>query len=245
MLVLCYHNGALGHTVGALIDCCTKEGGQNFPSFVPGNNLHEHKSTTGLYRIQHPEIDIDQERRNGNTVISATSFDTKGRLLIMLMGLLKYTSKTPEFNHSVVYKQHGRLFGEQPEILSLTLKDKVSSDLDWFVDTDYQLDIINFWNNPLAVEKFLINCRLTPVHDLVVKFCNKVAETNSRYFDTIEKCVTLAQAVVNKTQYKVDLTFYEAAMCHMLLLQHTGKSHTDVKLMHSLPKSSNDFIEIF
>ena len=245
MLVLCYHNGALGHTVGALIDCCTKEGSQEFPSFVLNRNLHQHKSRTGLYRIQHPDIDIDQERRAGNTVISSTSFSKRGRLLIILMGLLKYLGNEPKFNNPVVYKQHGLSFGEQLEILSVTLKDKVLSDHSWHVDTDHQLDITDFWSNPDAVEKFLIDCNLTPVRNLVVRFCDKVTETNAKYFNTIEKCVTLVQAVINNTQYKVDLTFYEAAMCHMLLLCHTGKLHTDIKLMHYLPTSSNDFIEIF
>jgi len=245
MLVLCYHNGALGHTVGALIDCCTKEGRQEFPSFVPGRNLHQHRSRTGLYRIQHPDIDIAQEQRNGNTVISSTSFSKNGRLLIMLMGLLKYSGSEPKFNNPVLYNQHGLLFGEQLEILSVTLKDKILSDHDWYVNTDYQLDITHFWDNTEAVEQFLINCKLTPVHDRVISFCSKVAETNSKYVDTIEKCVTLVQAVINNTQYKVDLTFYETAMCHMLLLCQTGKLHTDIKLMQQLPTSSNDFIEIF
>jgi hypothetical protein len=245
MLVLCYHNGALGHTVGALIDCCTKEGSQEFPSFVLNRNLHHYKSRTGLYRIRHPNINIDQERRASNTVISSTSFSKRGRLLIILMGLLKHLGNEPKFNNPVMYNQHGLSFGEQLEILSVTLKDKVLLDHDWYVNTDYQLDITSFWDNTKAVEQFLINCKLTPVPDLVMSFCNKVAETNSKYFNTIEKCVTLVQAVINNTQYKVDLTFYEAAMCHMLLLCHTGKLHTDIKLMHCLPTSSNDFIEIF
>ena len=48
ILVLCYHNGALGHTVSALIDCCTKEG----PSFVPGENLHHYNTKSLLYQIK-------------------------------------------------------------------------------------------------------------------------------------------------------------------------------------------------
>lgn len=245
MLVLCYHNGALGHTVGALMDCCTEEGTQDFPSFVPGKNLHHYKTRSLLYKIKHPNVNIVQEQKHNNIVVSSTATNITGRLLVLLMGLMKYNNSDPTFNNPIVYKQTGNTFGEQLEILSLTLKDKVTNDSDWLMDTNHQLDIMSFWNNVSDVNLFLINCGFTPLPDKVKDFCNKVVFTNSKYFDSIQKCVTIAQDVINNLQYDIDLTFYEAAMCHMLLLCETKKSHIEIKLLPSQPTSTTDFIEIF
>ena len=244
MLILCYHNGALGHTVSALLDCCTREGGQDFPSFVPGKNLHHYKTNSSLYQIKHPYVDVKHEQQN-NIVVSSTSLSITGRLLVLLMGLSKYNNAEPEFDNPVIYKQTGSTFGEQLEILSLTLRDKITRNSDWLLDTDYQLDITDFWYNPDAVELFLVKCGLTPIPDRVITFCNLVTTTNSKYFNTIQKCVTLVHDVINNKQYDIDLTFYETAMCHMLLLLQTEKSHIDIKLLTHQPTSTADFIEIF
>jgi hypothetical protein len=244
MLVLCYHNGALGHTVSALLDCCTKEGGQDFPSFVPGKNLHHYNTKSTLYQVKHPDIDVKQEQLS-NIVASSTSQSIPGRLLVLLMGLEKHTNACPEFNNPIVYKQTGKTFGEQLEILSLTLRDKVTKDSEWFMDTDYQLDIMDFWHNPGNIQIFLVKCGFTPMVTRVNEFCKLVADANSKYFDIIQKCVTLVQDVINNKDYSIDLTFYETAMCHMLLLQQTGKSHIDIKLLNQQPTSTANFIEIF
>ena len=58
------------------------------------------------------------------------------------MGLKKWIGNVPDYNDPVVYKQFGQTYGEQLEILSVTLKDKTQSDSDWYVDCDYKLDII-------------------------------------------------------------------------------------------------------
>lgn len=244
MLVLCYHNGALGHTVAALFDCCTKEGRQDFPSFVPDKNLHHYKTKSTLYQIIHPDINVKREQLS-NVVVSSTSHSILGRLLILLMGLEKHTRDRPEFNNPIMYKQTGNTFGEQLEILSLTLKDKVINNSEWFMDTDYQLDIMNFWHNPNEIEIFLVKCGFTPIFNRVEEFCKLVIATNSKYFDAIQKCVTLAQDVINNKHYSINLTFYETAMCHMLLVQQTGRSHIDIKLLNQQPTSTADFIEIF
>ena len=246
MLVLCYHNGALGHTVSALIDSCTKEGSGNFPSFVTNKNLHHYMPQSKGYQIKHPYINIEQERNHNNTVISSTSSSVFGRLLILLMGLLKSNAQTtPVFNAPVQYKQDGTLFGEQLETLSLTLKDKISKEDDWYTDVDYQLDVVYFWTNPQGIEKFLLDCNLTPIPVRVLEFCQKVRETNAVYFDTVKKCVTIAHDVINNQEYDIDLTFYEAAMCHMLLLKHFDRPHQEIKLMQCMPTNTASFIQIF
>jgi hypothetical protein len=199
-----------------------------------------------VYQVKHPYINIEQERKHNNIVISSSSKSVFGRLLILLMGLLKSNAQTtPEFNTPIVYKQNGTMFGEQLEILSLTLKDKISKEADWYTDVDYQLDVVDFWTNPLGIEKFLLDCNLTPIPVRVLEFCQKVRETNAVYFDTVKKCVTITQDVINNQEYNIDLTFYEAAMCHMLLLQHFDKSHQEIKLVQCTPTNTTSFIQIF
>ena len=63
MITICYHNGALGNTLGALLASCTKEGGEKFPSFLKGQNLHHFIHSGNLYKIRHPKINL-QYRMN-------------------------------------------------------------------------------------------------------------------------------------------------------------------------------------
>ena len=157
MLVLCYHNGALGHTVTALMDCCTEEGNVEFPSFVKGKNLHHHKPRSTFYKVRHPAIDINKEKAEGNTVISSSSFSTFGRLLIILMGLKKWTNAVPEFNSPVLFRQDGDSIQEQLEVLSNTLLDKVISDNGWFTDVDYVLILLTSSSNPVKYQNFWLD----------------------------------------------------------------------------------------
>ena len=246
MLVLCYHNGALGHTVTALMDCCTKEGGFAFPSFVKGKHLHHHQPRSTFYRVSHPVINIAKEKASGNTIISSSSFSTFGRLLIILMGLKKWTKAVPEFNSPVIYRQDGSTIHEQLEVLSNTLLDKVQTDSWWFTDVDHTLDITNFFDKPTEVSTFLSNCGLHPIEDKVESFCHNVAISNQEYVDTIEKCVKISTDILDRKEYSVDLSFYETAMCHMLLMEQTGKRfYEQPHRLQYFPTSTVDYIKLF
>lgn len=246
MLVLCYHNGALGHTVTALMDCCTKEGGAEFPSFVKGKHLHHHRPLSTFYKVRHPIIDISSEKAAGNTVISSSSFSTFGRLLIILMGLKKWKKAVPEFNSPVMYRQDGSTMHEQLEVLSNTLLDKVSTDGWWFTDVDHVLDITDFFGNTKRVSTFLSDCGLTPVDEKVESFCRNVAISNQEYVDTIGKCVKISTDILNGEEYDIDLSFFETAMCHMLLMQQTGKRfYEQPRRLQNFPTSTVDYIKLF
>jgi len=246
MLVLCYHNGALGHTVGALMDCCTEEGTQDFPSFVSGMHLHHHKSDSNFYKVCHPWIDIPKEKQHNNTVISASSYSTFGRLLIVLMGLKKWHKSVPNENSPLLYRQDGDVVQEQIEVLSNTLFDKVSTDTEWYLDVDHVLDITNFWNDPDHVSTFLTRCGLHPVDYKVQRFCQLVANNNQKYFDIIENCVKISNDILEGKVYDTGLDFFESAMCHMLLMKNLGRRfYEQPQRLKCFPASTLDYIKIF
>ncbi len=245
MLVFCYHNGALGHATMALIETCTKEGNTEFPSFFEQKNLHHFKPKCKLFRIRHPDCDINAEHRLGNTVACSTSSSYFGRHLVLLMGLKKWIGNLPDLNQPVTYKQYGQTYGEQLEIIALTLKDKVVSDSDWFMDADCVLDIVDYWTNTDRVAKWLALCGYTPVIDKVTEFCNQVSRANQYYHDIITKCFGIVDDVTLGKVYPIEISFYETAICHSLLLQHYAKSHIDTKLFSCAPTSTQNFIEIF
>jgi hypothetical protein len=244
MLVFCYHNGALGHATMALIDTCTKEGTEKFPSFVKNQNLHHYIPQCKLYQTKHPECNVSIEQALGNKVACSTSMNYFGRYLILLMGLKKWAGHIPDYNDPEAYKQIGQTYGEQLEILSVTLKDKTQSDSDWYVDCDYKLDVIDYWLSPERVSKWLQNLELEPVDYLVEEFCMMVAASNQGYYDSIKNCEQIVNDVALKKVRDIDLTFYETAMCHSMLLRHYNVSHIDLKLLHTRPTSTSDLIEM-
>ena len=245
MLILCYHNGALGHSVGALLDCCSKEGMKDFPSFVTNQNLHHYQLDSDLYQEVHPVCNVDQERSRGNRVVSSSARTQFGKLLILLMGLKKWVNNIPEFNNPVTYKQYGEGYGDQLEILSLDLQGKVNSDNDWFLNADSVLDITDFWHSPSNISNFISDCNLTPDMDRVKEFCRLVAVANQSYYDSTSRCMDVVGNVIQQKDQLIDLSFYEVAVCHSLLLTHYGRSHIDVKLLKEHPTSTKNLIEIF
>jgi hypothetical protein len=229
----------------ALIETCTKEGNKEFPSFVDQQNLHHFIPQGVLYQTKHPECDVSSEQSLGNKVACATSTTYFGRYLILLMGLHKWVRGVPDYNDPVIYKQHGQTYGEQLEILSVTLTDKTQSDSDWYMDCDYKLDIVDYWQNPMNVSTWLTHLGLTPVYQRVLEFCKLVSVANQVYYDSVANCQQIVDDVILKRVREINLSFYETAMCHSMLLRHYNVSHIDLKLLHAPPTSTNDLIGMF
>lgn len=244
MLIFCYHNGALGHATMALIETCTEEGTGEFPSFLDQQNLHHYVPQLSLCKQKHPECNVSVEQALGNKVACSTSMSYFGRYLILLMGLKKWIGNIPDYNDPVVYKQEGQTYGEQLEILSVTLKEKTQSDTDWYVDCDYKLDIVDYWSNPERVSLWLKQLGFSPVQGRVKEFCKLVADSNQLYYDSIEKCQRVVNDVISKNSREINLTFYETAICHSMLLRHYNVSHIDLKLLQSPPVNTSHLIEI-
>jgi len=234
----------MGHTTMALIETCTEEGNKQFPSFIDQKNLHHYIPQCVLFRLKHPECNVSAEQASGNKVACSTSMTYFGRYLILLMGLKKWIGDVPDHNDPVVYKQLGQTYGEQLEILSVTLKDKIQSDSDWYVDCDYKLDIVDYWQTPENVFIWLKNLGFTPLRNRVEEFCKLAAGSNQLFYDSVTKCQQVVHSVVSKKAHEINLSFYETAMCHSMLLEHYNVSHVDCKLLHAPPTNTNHLIEI-
>jgi hypothetical protein len=244
MLSFCYHNGALGYATMALIETCTKEGNSEFPSFVSQQNLHHYVPRCVLFRVKHPYCDVFAEQALGHKVACSTSTTYFGRYLILLMGLKKWIGNLPTYNDPVVYKQFGQTYGEQLEILSLTLRDKTQSDSDWYIDSDYKLDIVDYWQNPLQVSTWLAQLGFAPIYKRVEEFCKLVSGSNQFYYNSVENCQQIVDDIILKKVRNINLSFYETAMCHSMLLRYYNVSHTELKLLHSPPTSTSHLIGI-
>lgn len=244
MLVMCYHNGALGHATMALIETCTKEGNSEFPSFIDQQNLHHYTPQYSLFQLKHPNCDVLAEQKLGNKVACSTATTYFGRYLVLLMGLKKWVGDMPDLNNPVVYNQFGQTYGEQLEILSVTLKDKTQSDSDWYVDCDYKLDIVDYWLNPVHVATWLAQLGFVPVQHRVEEFCKLVSTSNQWYYDSVLTCQQVVDDVILKKARDISLSFYETAVCHSMLLRHYDVSHIDLKLLNAPPTSTNHLIEI-
>lgn len=246
MLVLCYHNGALGHAARALLDCCSQEGNEPFPSFEPGQNLHHFQPSDSLVTVQHPICHVHAERQQGNFVIASTSESDFGRFLILAMGLNKWNQQIPDYNDSVVYKQYGTNYGDQLEILSLTLKEKVYQAHDWFVDADSVLEILDYWHSPHRLSQNIRDCGLSPIPSKVLEFAQKVSESNQCYFDYVRTCFdTVAKVLAKEESQECVLDFFQTAICHAKLLHDLDISHKTVKLFDGPPSRINTFTRCF
>jgi hypothetical protein len=242
MLVLCYPNGALGHCFSALLDYCTVEGGaENYPIFINGKNLHQHKQKSHFYKISHPTVICN----NDDTLISSTSNSDFGKLLILLMSLAKHSKKIPDFNNPLMLKQGSGSFGKQVEILSLTIRDKLEKRNDWFLNSDNIFDILWYWENVEDIVIFLKKLNLTPIENKVIEFANMVATSNQMYYNNIKHCFELVDDIVSSRDINLDLSFFDTTLVHMLLLKHIKAfDYRQIKLLVHSPKSTQDFINI-
>lgn len=198
-----------------------------------------------MLEVQHPDCDVKAVQQSGRKVFSASSKSDFGRFLIVLMGLEKWTGKVPEYNNPSLYKQTGSTYGEQLEVLSLTMKDKVYNDADWFVNTDYMLDILDYWHSSERIEQWIHDCGYTPVPELVKDFCRLVAETNQTYYNKIQMCFDAVDKILHGTNSVIDLDFLQVVICHSKLLHMSKQNHQTVKLFTEHPTRTQDFNRLF
>lgn len=229
----------------ALLECCTKEGNRKFPSFVAGKNLHHFQPRHRWYQPRHPHCNIAEERALGNKTLSCTSRSDHGRFMIVLMGLNKWIGNQPQFNFPVTYKQTGSSYGDQLEILSLTLRDKIYRDSDWLLDADQILDVLDYWKDHDAVIQVVTDCGLTPIPQRVREFCSIASNSNQEFLDKVSTCRDVVNWVIEKKDHALSLDFFQVAICHSMLLQNFGVQHQDVLLFQTHPTHTKDFMEIF
>jgi len=243
MIVVCYHNGALGHCLSALFDCCTQEGGAvKFPSFSKGEHLHNHTQKSFFYKISHPTVDIEKEINN--VIVSSSSNTEFGRLLALYMGIAKWSKQLPDFNVPTTFNQGTGSFGNQIEILSTTLSNKLDAPIGWFLNADYVFDILWYWEDPGKIVDFLKLIGLSPIENRVIEFTKLVTDSNQMYFDLIKNYYDTVEDICNQKDKKIDLTFFDTAIVHMLYLKRKQLHINDVDLLVQQPKSTLEFRNI-
>jgi hypothetical protein len=239
MLVLHYHNGAMGNTVGALWASCTIEGNTEIPIFNIGKNLHHFTHEKEFYSIKHPHIDIEYEKSKNNTIVCSTSNSVFGKLLILTMSFMKWHMRIPKFNEPCVFNQGNGSYGDQLEMLS----DTIISKLDTFDDKyDIIFDILWFWKDTSQIKQFLLNCQLSPIDTKIEEFVKIVTKTNNQYFEIVERCFLIADDVLCGKNYEITVNFFETAIIRALLKM---KTTDNLLLMSEPPKYITDFNKLF
>lgn len=263
--IFCYTAGALGASVSGLIQYCTVEGTPGKKWNFKKNSHQENFSNTRILKqigihhvIPHDMIDIEKEKQAGNIIITPSSRSVKGKLLILTMryskianlqlGLSDFglTNLPTENNCSSFHHYTAESFGEKIEIHSDIVCNWITDELMWFLNADHVLDILDFWENPDNVVKWIRSIGLTPLPDLIFDFCFDLTLANNDYYRLITKVDTIFDDVINCIDKKIDLSFYETALIHAMLRNHYNvDDFKNLKLLTNRPTSTMNFIDIF
>jgi len=247
MITLWYRTGGLGHAVSTIFDYGTVEGmGEGYPTFHTGQHLHHQVPHQKFYKICHPYIDIESENKLGNIIVSSTSESDFGKLLIILMGLQKWTNKIPDASVPVNFNQilqgSENTFGDQIEILSQTIRDDITTQANWLTTGAKVFDVMWIWEDSGCIVEFLKSLNLTTIDDKVNKMCNDIRDTNQQYFNEIKKCFDICDNICNNISQDIELNFFSTAVVHMLLLKKLKiHDYTEVKLLQKQPRVTRDF----
>lgn len=274
MITLTKRGGAGIHTLAALLDYCTLQGGlDGYPIMIPGGNLHAHGQTyysskNKFYnadKLLHEHTDekmykkifgkyffiprkISYKKIKGAT-LGPISTDDFGRLLIFSMAVGKtFDKKLPPDDHIIDYSNCNSL-GEKIELVSLMLSDALKQNFETFFGHDFpthHIDILWYWNNPDKICTVIEQCGWNPIVDKVHEFCQRVTVFNALYYDTVTTSFDAYHQVLNQQDVPCNLTFYETSMTHALLINYYGCIHpSQIKLMHELPTSTGEFFNLY
>jgi len=267
--------GAGAHLVSALLDYCTEEGGlPGYPKFIPGDNLHTHavihKKVDNFYiSYLHPVSDMVMyaNLHEKKPIIKKQIFDWNfisaadetlapianndlGRLLILSMSIGKcWNKKLPPDDYFFDYSRCTS-FGDKIEVVAFTLFDVLTCDFFKFHTHKYPtyfIDVLWFYNNEYEkIIETIIACGWTPKKEKVKIFCQKVLYFNKPYYDIISNCQSIYLEVINKIVRGINLTFFETAIIHALLMKsYNIESPKQIKLIKELPTSTEDFFNLY
>jgi hypothetical protein len=274
MITLTKRGGGGIHTLAALLDYCTVQGGlDGYPNMTPGDNLHSHgqtyqRSKNKFYNadgLLHKHSDektffklfgkylfvprtVNYKKIKGLTLGNIAK-DDFGRLLIFAMAFGKtFDKKLPPDDHQINYSNCNNL-SEKIELVSLIVADVLKQNFETFFGHNfptYHIDILWYWNNPDKICTIIEQCGWNPIVDKVHKFCQRVTVFNEPYYSTVERSVHAYHQVLNQQDVPCSLTFYETAMTHALLINHYGCTHpSQIKLIHELPTSTGEFFNLY
>lgn len=274
MITLSKRGGAGVHTLAALLDYCTEQGGlDGYPVMTPGSNLHSHgqtyyKSKSKFYNadgILHDQTDeklykklfgkylfrprkVNYKKIKGLTLGNIAK-DDFGRLLIFTMALGKtFDKKLPPDDQQIDYSNCSN-FSEKIELVSLTVSDMLKQNFETFFGHDFpthHIDILWYWNSPDKICTVIEQCGWNPIVDKVHEFCQRVTVFNELYYSTVKRSFDAYHQVINQQDVLCDLTFYETAMTHALLINYYKCTDpSQIKLIHKLPTSTGEFFNLY
>jgi len=271
MINLIFRGGAGGHTVSALLDYCTQEGNlPGYPDMISGDNLHSQrlaheaikntfykdylhdvddaimyeKLDDGNYKIQPQLLEYDIGNAPSLAPIATDDF---GRMLIFAMSLGKcYNKQMPPHDEMIDYSACATM-ADRLEKVTLILSNQLTMSFEEFhnhPDPTHSLDINWLWTNPDAIAQVIVDCGWTPKTDKIRHFCTLTQEFNQKYFSMISESFAVFQDAVDSRDRPCELTFYQCAVVHALLMKHFGcTGPEDIRLVHRIPTSTVEFLK--
>ena len=269
MINLIFRGGAGGHTISALLDYCTEEGGlEGFPVMIPGDNLHSHRIAhaqiqTKFYRdFLHNVGDEIMYKKIGSQYLSPSKLidynitdektlapiatDDFGKMLIFSMSIGKVYSKVlPPDDDIINYSTCGSL-ADRIERAAMTHLDQLNTSFDGFHNhkqPTYALDINWFWTSPESIIQVILDCGWHPKNEKVFEFCKLVQKFNEKYFSAIDNAFSIYRDVVKGIDRPCQLTTYESIVVYALLLRHYNCSEfKDIGLLERPPIKTLDLL---
>ena len=246
MYVISYHNGAMGHTVRALIESCTAQFARPLPEFIKNENLH-HYQDSGKIRLSHELVDeIKKKISNDHKIIRIAINNQFARLLVLAMSFGKYFKQFPTENNLILYPQYNNLsLGQQIEIFSMSIVYDEVEEKNKQLNADAIFDIDWFFSNKQKIIDFLHLLGLSVLDVKLDEFLDGIRLVNKSYLELIENCYNIAALVKNNINQQLKIDFFETCLIHFLLVQHYKKSYNHIKLLSTIPDNTQTFIQIF
>jgi len=157
-----------------------------------------------------------------------------------------YNKKLPPYDRHYTYPENST-DAEKIEIVALNLRVMLNKSIEEFHIhrvPDYYIDVLWYWQNPNAIIDFIIKCGWHPKAEKVVEFCKRVINFNEMYYNITKNSFDTYNQVIKQIDAPCNLTFYETAVVHSLLMNHYYGAESDVsnvKLIHKIPTSTAEF----
>lgn len=246
------------HTLSALLDYCTAEGGLDGYPVMEGRMLHHmvaHQQVTPFYQdynLSKTGQPIDPATHVKAVMLDNSAVDLRWSKCIDNRWLTEIkepantfgTVAQNDFSKFLLHLMHNSIDGNinynDLEQTTLSLVDMLE------VPTDYPdkwIDLLWYWTNPTTILNAIRDCGFTPDDKKVKEFCTLVANLNSRYYNIVQHSFEVYTSIVEGADLAISLTLYETAIVHALLIKHCRPAR--VKLIHTIPTNTIEFKKFY
>jgi hypothetical protein len=244
------------HTLSALLDYCTVEGGLDGYPNITGHLLHhmfDHQRVRPFYQdynLSKTGIPIDPTTHVKVVMLDNSLPDLRWSKCIDNRWLTDTTELVEQLG-TVARDDRGRLLlhlihndvdigidysVDELEANTLTLVNILDTDQ---VFHEYDIDITWYWEDPKSIGTTIQNCGFTPIAEKVNEFCKQVAKQHSKYYNTVQHSFEVFESIIDKVSQPIELTYYETAIVHALLIRYYKP--TRIKLIHTIPTNTDEF----